>query len=131
MRRVMVGGILAGLLFVAVPAWSDQDPVAPAVEPAAAPAVDWSALAREFEATVARYIQLIEFTQRIEAEREQRAFEEALDHYARFEALTERLAAQHEQETEREFEDRVALHVRKQVFTDELLAARKRGETGR
>jgi|SoiMethySBSTD1v2_1073268.scaffolds.fasta_scaffold03510_9 hypothetical protein len=126
MRRVMTVGILAGLLLAAAPAWSDeQAPVAQA--PSAELAVDWSTLAREFEAAVSRYIRLIEFTQRIEAEREQRAFDEALDHYVKFDAMTASLAAEEAEETMREFEERVALHVRKQAFTDELMATRKRG----
>ncbi len=125
MRRVMTVGILAGLLFAAAPAWSDEP--APIPEPAPVQAgIDWSTLAREFEAAVSRYMRLIEFTRRIEAEREQREFDEALDHYVKFDAMTASLAAEEAEETMREFEERVALHVRKQAFTDELMAARKR-----
>src|SRR5262245_31101690 len=79
MRRVMTGGILAGLLLLAAPAWS-QEPVLernPYLIAEAEAGIDWARLAREFEAAVARYVSLLEYTRRIEAEREQQAFDEA------------------------------------------------------
>jgi hypothetical protein len=132
MRRVMMGGILAGLLFVAVPAWCDETP--PSATSSSEAAFDWSRVAAEFEATFRRYIDLVDFTRRIEAERDREelaAFEQAMDRYERSLALTELLVVMHEQELEQDFENRVSLHVRKQAFTDELVAARKRETGGR
>ena len=82
-----------------------------------------------FDALVNHYIELMEFTKRIEADREGRAFEEAAAEYARFDAFTRALAAQREQELEREFDTSVALYVRKRLFTQELVADRERAGT--
>jgi hypothetical protein len=56
--------------------------------PPAAEPEDWGSISSVFDALVRHYIELIEFTQRIEAEREQRAFEKAAARYERFEEST-------------------------------------------
>jgi hypothetical protein len=91
MRRVMTGGILAGLLLVAAPAWSDEFAPAPVPAPELTVTVDWPRLAADFDAALGRYLNLVEFTRRLEAAREQaeaQAFEQALDRHERALALT-------------------------------------------
>jgi hypothetical protein len=140
MVRVAVGAVTLAILLAAGPAWSDEAPVAQSPQPASplttapstdvpAPAdesSDWASVLGVFDALVNHYVELMEFTKRIEAEREERAFEEAAAEYARFDAFTRALAAQHEQELEQEFDTSVALYVRKRLFTEELVADRKR-----
>jgi hypothetical protein len=136
MRRVMTGGILAGLLFVAAPAWSDD--AAPAPVPAPVPGltvtVDWSRLAADFDAALGRYLEWVEFTRRLEAAREkeeERAFEQALDRHERALELTELLVVMHEQELEQEFEQRVEQYVRKLTFTHDLVTTHEDEPAGR
>jgi hypothetical protein len=140
MVRVAVGAVTLVISLAAGPAWSDQPPSAPSPLPAPqlttapsrdvpAPAdepSDWASVLGVFNALVDHYIELMEFTKRVDAEREERAFEEATAQYARFDAFTRALAEQREQELEQEFDTSVALYVRKRLFTEELVADRER-----
>jgi len=140
MLRVAVGAVTLALLLAASPAWSEEAPSAPQPQPALPLATapgkdvpppadepsDWASVLGVFDALVTHYIELMEFTKRIEAEREERDFEHAAAQYAEFDAFTRALAAQHEQDLEREFEASVALYVRKHSFTQELVSERER-----
>ena len=77
---------------------------------------------RAFDAALARYQRLAEFTQKLVEDRERRAFEEASERYARFAELTERLARQAEEQAEREFEAELELYLRKRELTQRLSA---------
>jgi hypothetical protein len=121
-------------------AWSDEPPSSPSLQPAlpltTAPSTDvpapadepsdWATVLGVFNALVDHYVELMEFTKRIEADREERAFEQAAAEYARFDEFARTLAAQREQELEQEFDTSVALYVRKRLFTQELVADRER-----
>jgi hypothetical protein len=139
MVRVAVGAVTLAILLAAVPAWSDEAPSAPSPQPApltttpstdvpapADEASDWATVLGVFNALVDHYVELMEFTKRIEADREERAFEQAAAEYARFDEFARTLAAQREQELEQEFDTSVALYVRKRLFTQELVADRER-----
>ena len=140
MARVPVGVVTLAILLAAGPAWSDEAPSAPSPQPALplatapgtdAPAPadepsDWASVSGVFDALVNYYVELIEFTERIEAEREERDFEQAAARYAKFEAFTRALAAQRERQLEQEFEASVALYVQKLSFTQELVVDRER-----
>jgi hypothetical protein len=127
------------LTLAATPARSDPHAVAePASPPSAAPhepappedePADWASISAVFDALVRHYIELTEFTQRIEAEREQRAFDEAAARYERFEEFTRLLTEQRERQLEQEFEGRVAQYIDKLAFTRNLEIERERGET--
>jgi hypothetical protein len=140
MARAAVGAVTLVISLAASPAWSDQPQSAPSPQPASpltsvpstdAPAPadeasDWASVLGVFNALVDHYVELMEFTKRIEAEREERAFEQATAQYARFDAFTRALAEQREQELEQEFDTSVALYVQKRLFTEELVADRER-----
>ena len=123
------------LMLAAAPTRSDPLPVTePPPEPAAplelappeAEPADWASIPGVFDALVRYYIELMEFTQRSEAEREQRAFEEAAARYVRFEEFTRLLVERRERELEQEFEGEVAQYVKKQAFTRDLVIERQR-----
>jgi hypothetical protein len=128
------------LTLAATPAWSDPKAQAePALPPSVAPMelappeeepADWASISAVFDALVRHYIELTEFTQRIEAEREQRAFEEAAARHERFEEFTRLLAERRERELEQEFEGRVAQYIDKLAFTRNLEIERERGASG-
>ena len=131
MLWVRRGGAILAVMLVAAPTWAEPipraepappTPIAESVElaPQAAEPADWGSISGVFDALVRHYVELIEFTQRIEAEREQRAFEEAAARYERFEEFTRRLLEQRERELEQKFEAEVAQYVDKQAFTRDL-----------
>ena len=135
-----MGAVTLAILLAAAPAWSDEPPSAPSLQPAlpltTAPSTDvpapadepsdWATVLGVFNALVDHYVELMEFTKRIEADREERAFEQAAAEYARFDEFARTLAAQREQELEQEFDTTVSLYVRKRLFTQELVADRER-----
>jgi hypothetical protein len=137
MLWVRLGGAFLALTLTAAPAWSDPtvvgEPASPSpaaapleLDPSAAEPADWGSISSVFDALVRHYIELIEFTQRIETEREQRAFEEAAARYERFDEFTRVLVEQRERELEQQFEAEVALYVDKLAFTRDLETERER-----
>jgi hypothetical protein len=132
MLRVAVGAVALAISLAASPAWSEEAPSAPPPQPALPAEIppaddtsDWASVLGVFDALVSHYVELMEFTKRIEAEREERDFERAATEYVEFDAFTRALAAQREQELEREFEASVALHVQKLSFTQALVTGRE------
>jgi hypothetical protein len=140
MVRVAVGAVTLAVMLATGTAWSDEPPSSPSLQPAlpltTAPSTDvpapadepsdWATVLGVFNALVDHYVELMEFTKRIEADREERAFEQAAAEYARFDEFARTLAAQREQELEQEFDTTVSLYVRKRLFTQELVADRER-----
>ena len=135
-----MAAVTLAILLAAGPAWSDEPASAPSPQPALplatapgtdvpAPAdehTDWASVSGVFDALVNYYVELTEFTKRIEAEREERDFEQAAARYAEFDAFTRALAEQRERQLEEEFGASVALYVQKLSFTQELVADRER-----
>jgi hypothetical protein len=150
MRRFFIGGFAAGVALISVPASSQVKPqeapssaaTAPAVpnasmpEPAACevpqtPATpDALAEPAAFAKAARRYSELLEFTTKLEREREQREFERSAERYAKYREFTLQLEALQELQVEQSFNESIELYLRKQEFTKRLLDQRRASATG-
>jgi hypothetical protein len=109
---------------------SPNAPPAPATLECAPPAHDPDALAEEraFSVELERFARLRAFTERLVAEREADAFERATLRQTRLAKLKRQLTEREAAMSEREFDDAVALHLKKRELTRALTSAAARAK---
>jgi hypothetical protein len=127
----MVRALGAALVLVTVASTARGEE--PARSPAAPPAApecatprtpDSAAEERTFTAELERFARLRAFTERLMAKREADAFEQAALRQARVAKLKRELTEREAAMSEREFDDAVALYLKKRQLTREIAAAR-------
>lgn len=114
-----------------------QEPARPHAVGAATPGDTGAALAnaaaasaeeRAFAAELERFARLRAFTQQLVAKREAEAFEQATLRQARIAQLQRELSEREAAMSEKEFDEAVALYLRKRELTRELAAARAKAQ---
>jgi hypothetical protein len=83
---------------------------------------------RAFSVELERFARLRAFTERLVAEREADAFEQATRRQARMAQLTRELTEREAAMSEREFNDALALYLKKRALTRELAIAASRAK---
>jgi hypothetical protein len=140
MQRAIVGGFALGVALLSNPASSQVSQDKTQVEPGSAlapqgpsrdakPAAPASSNEQSQSApSCVEPARATELTPKYDVERERREFEQEAARYVKLREFTQRLEDQRRQQLEKDFDDRVSLFVRKQVFTKQLIAERQRAQ---